>query len=209
MRDRWAALLFGAILLALTTPAFGQNLLSNSDFDDAQGLGLWSTNVTGSWVLAADSAGCAQSNAAEGTSGVSGSSQYLAILSEECIPVDPGATPSLWVGATYRTTASVSARLYFQFFSDGNCASHLGWSGFVAEGPSATWRSLLGEITLAPSAGSLIVWIDFNPQTAGEPQYVAEFDRVYLGTSAELFRDAFESEGGSACRWSADAGLAP
>lgn len=209
MRDRWKAWFFGTLFLALTTPGFGQNPLTNPDFDDAQGLGLWSTNVTGSWTLAADSADCAQSSAAEGTSDISGGSQYLAIFSEQCIPVDPGATPTLFVGATYRTTAAVSARLYFQLFSDGACATHLGWSSTVVGGSSATWKSLLGGISIPANALSLLVWIDFNPQSAGEPQYVAGLDRVYLGASPELFRDAFEAEGGSACRWSTDTGLAP
>lgn len=209
MRDRWKAWSFGALFLALTSPGFGQNLVINSEFDDAQGLDSWS-NVTGSWVLATDSASCPQSSSAEGTSGTSGGgSQYLGLIGEDCVAVDPVATPTLYLGASYRTTATVWARFYLQFFTDGACGSFDSYSGAIFDGPSATWKALLGEISVPTVAGSLRVWVDFNPQELATPQFVASVDRIYLGTSARLFLDAFEAEGGSACRWSSSVGIAP
>ncbi len=103
MRDRWEARIFGAVFLALTTAGFGQNVPANSEFDAPQGFGSWSNGI-GGWALAADSANCAQSSSAVETSESSGGgSQYLAMISEDCVAVDPVATPTLYLGASYRT----------------------------------------------------------------------------------------------------------
>lgn len=209
MRDRSVAWILGALVLALATPGLGQNLLANSEFDDAQGLASWSTG-TGSWVLAGDCASCAQSNSAEGTSETAGGgSQYLSMISEDCVAVDPVATPALYLGASYRTTATIWARTFLQFFTDGACGSFDSYSSSLADGPSATWKALLGALDIPATAGSLRVWVDFIPQEFNTPQYVASVDRIYLGTSARVFLDDFEAEGGSACRWSSAIGLAP
>ena len=207
-RLRRCSLLFAAALAA-AAPALPQNLVANSEFDDADGLDGW-FNGTGSWQLGADSGTCAGSNAALGTSATAGGGdQFLSLYGQDCLTVDPVATPSLYLGVTYRTTASVWARLYLQFFSDAACGSHIGYSATVFGSTSASFNRIVDAVDIPANAGSMRFWVDFNPQAAGIPQYTAEIDRIYLGDAAEVFVDGYEAEGGSACRWSPSQGVAP
>lgn len=197
------------VSLTLATPLRAQNLLGNSEFDDAQGLGSWFTNATGTWTLDADAGSCTQSNAALGTSGGPPGDQFLNMYSEQCIAIDPTATPTLHLGATYRTTAQVWARLHLQYFTDADCANHLAFSSPVFAGTSPEWTTMLGEFAVPGGAGSVRVLAEFNPQVTGLAQYTGAFDRIYLGASAQIFADPFEADGGSACRWSTTQAFLP
>lgn len=207
---KWTAcLLLIAVAFASTPAVRAQNLLPNAEFDDADGLGGWSSGM-GTWQLGADAGTCAGSSSALGTSvAAGGGDQYLSLISADCIPVDPIATPSLYLGATYRTAASVWARLYLQFFSDAGCGSHIGYSATVFGGTSTGFNRIVESIPVSGGAASMRFWVDFNPQSAGIPEYTAEIDRLYLGDAAEIFVDGLEAESGSACRWSTSQGTAP
>lgn len=207
MRTKIVLLFFAAafVLLAAAVPA--ENLIVNSEFDAADGLSGWQTDI-GSWQLGYDAGTCSGSYSALGTSAVLGiGSQYLRMRQADCLAVDPNATPALYLGATYRTTANVWARLYLQFYSDGDCLSHLGFSDFVFGGTSASFNRIVDLIAIPATAAGMRFWVDFNPKNADEPQFTAEVDRIYLGERAEIFDDGLEAEGGSVCRWSASEGL--
>lgn len=195
-------LLIGA--LALAVPASAQNLLVNAEFDLADGLDSWGALV-GTWDLTTDSGGCGDSEAAAGSSVLFGSNQYLWFESE-CHAVNPVATPTLHLGALYRTTAQVFTRLHLHFFSDGACAVEHATDPYsvppVFAGTSATWRHLLGALPVVTGAGSLRVSIDFNPMVSGLSPFVADLDRIYLGVQPQILLDGFETNGGSTCRWS-------
>ena len=167
-RNAW---FFGTLFLALTTPGFGQNLLTNPDFDDALGLGLWSTSVTGSWVLAADSRGLRAVERRGGDLGHSrGGSQYLAIFDEQCIPVDPGATPTLFVGATLPDDGrGLGASSTSSSSRTAPARTHLGWSSTVVEGPRRPGNRCSAGSRFRRTPWLPRVWIDFNPQSAGYP----------------------------------------
>lgn len=191
--------------LASGPGATAQNLLANPDFDAPDGLNDWALN-SGTWVLGADSGSCATSDAVHGTSAISGGTQYFFINSQQCIPVDPVATPVLYLAGMYKTTGNVFARLYLQYFSDSGCSSPSGFSGMVVGDASATWNRIGDAITLDPNAGSVQLFADNNVAVGGEPQFTAQWDRFYLGVEPQIFLDDFEFEGGSACHWSAVVG---
>lgn len=182
-----------------------QNLLSNPDFDAPDGLSGWILH-TGTWQLGADSGSCTTSGTIDGTSAISGSSHYFYVVPDQCIAVDPSATPELYLAAMYRTTANVFARLYLQFFSDGACATPIGWSSSVFGSTSANWNRIGDFLPLNPNAGSVSFHADNNPETVGEPQFTVQWDRFYLGVEPQLLLEDFEFEGGSACRWSSVVG---
>lgn len=210
MRVSWTVWTFGALFVALTTPGFGQNLLSNPEFDASQGLGSWFTNAIGTWALDADSARCSQSNAALGTSApTTPDYQALSTYATECFEVDPVVTPVLEMGFSYRTTAQVWARGYLQYFSDGACGTHLDWSAGPGGGAAPTWTAVAGAIQILGSAGSVRVWIDFIPQELPMSQFTASIDRIFLGSGAPVYADGFEADSGSACRWSTAQGEGP
>ncbi|MBZ0089771.1 MAG: hypothetical protein K8H90_05260 [Thermoanaerobaculia bacterium] len=193
--------------LGLATAAPAQNLLtSNPDFDAGLGLSDWAIS-TGAWATGPDSGSCALSDSAAGTSGLSGGgSQALAINSDQCVPIDPAVTPTLYLGALFSTPAHVYARLYLTQYSDGACQTHSGFSATLfAEGPSG-WSRLLDAVAIPGNVHSVRLSSDFNAVEAGEPQYTGSFDRFYLGAAALLFADDFETESGSACHWSAIVG---
>jgi len=194
--------IFATVAPLAAAPAGAQNLLTNGDFDSGLGLDSWN-NGTGSWILGDDSGSCLLSDAAQGTSALASTDQFLSLYSTQCISVDPSATPTLQIGALYQTAASVWARLYLQFFSDAGCANHLGWSGFAFGSTSPEWTAVGGPIELDPTAVAVRVWADFNPMVAGIPQFTGALDRFYLGLLPQLLVDSFEAEGGSACHWSA------
>ncbi len=190
--------LIAAFGLAAAAPA--QNLLTtNPDFDS--GLTSWQT-ANGAWIPGADSGSCLLSQSAAGTSGDSGGLQVLGLISEQCIPVDAIATPTLYIGALYKSSADVYTRLYLQFFTDGACATFDSWSGWAIGAMSPNWNSILGPISISPTALSAKVWNDVIPASASEPQYTVSLDRIYLGVLPWIYVDAFEAEGGSACHWS-------
>ncbi|MBZ0090420.1 MAG: hypothetical protein K8H90_08595 [Thermoanaerobaculia bacterium] len=196
--------------LTLTAPIHAQNLLANPEFDDGQGLGSWFTTATGTWTLDADAGSCTQSNSALGTSAESGGgSQFLNMYSLDCIAVDPLATPTLYLGATYKTTAQVFARVTLQFFSQADCNGSVTFSSPVVGLTSPNWFTLLEGRPVPDTAASARVRVDFNPQAPGVPQYTAAIDRIYVGAGALIYADPFEADGGSACRWSASPGLVP
>ncbi len=189
------------VSMALTAPLAAQNLLTNGDFETALGWAGWAWG-TGTWQLGPDSGSCTLSSAADGTSALVTTDHFLSLYGNQCIPVDPTATPVLHVAVMYKTTATVWARVYLQQFSDAACSSYLAWSGTVSGGTSANWTRIMGPITLDSSAASVLVWLDFNPQQAGMGQYTGSIDRLYLGVEPQIFLDDFEDESGSACNWS-------
>jgi hypothetical protein len=201
------ALIGVAATLGLATAAPAQNLLTtNPDFDAGLGLSDWAP-ATGSWASGPDSGSCALSDSAAGTSGVSGGGdQFLGINSEQCLPVDPAATPTLYLGALFSTPANVHARLYLTLYSDGACQTHAGFSPTIfATGPLG-WTRLLGAVAIPGTVHSVVLASDFNPAEAEQPQYTGSYDRFYVGVAALLFADDFEAESGSACHWSAIVG---
>ncbi len=207
IREALGTLLGVVAALGLATAAPAQNLLTtNPDFDAGLELSGWTT-ATGSWATGPDSGSCALSDSAAGTSGLSGGgSQFLGLISEQCIAVDPAVTPTLHLGALFSTPAHVYARIYLAQYSDGACQTHLGYSATLfAEGPSG-WSRLLGAVAIPGNVHSVVFSTDFNPAEAGQPQYTGSFDRFYLGVAALLFADDFEAESGSACHWSAIVG---
>lgn len=189
------------VALGLTAAAGAQNLLTNPDFDAGLGLTWWATG-TGSWALGADSGSCLLSNSAAGTSGDVGGLQEVGMNSEQCVPVDPLATPTLYLGALYKVSANVYARLYLQFFSTGTCTNFDSWSNLVFGLTSPSWNLILGPIAIPPTAQSAKVWAEYIPVSALEPPYTASYDRLYLGALPQIFVDGFEAESGSACHWS-------
>lgn len=196
-------------VLAGGSAALAQNLVPNPEFDSLVDLSPWSTNSTGTWSVGPDATGCLLSSSAAGTSAPSGGgSQFLNMVSD-CFEVSGATTPTLWLSELYQSTAQVFARLTLQFFTDTACATPLTFSATVAAGNSATWRRLLGSVDVPPSTASARLFVDFNPQVAGVPQYTGSVDQVYVGTTALLFADGLETEGGSACRWSEKQGVAP
>ncbi len=183
-----------------------QNLLTiNPDFDSGLGLTSWQT-AWGSWVLGADSGSCLLSESAAGTSADSGGTQIIGLVSEQCIPLDPVATPTLFMGALYRSSANVYTRFYLQFFSDGTCTTFDSWSAWAFGSISPNWNSILGAIPIPATALSAKVWNDVIPASASEPQFTASLDRIYLGVLPWIFVDGFEAESGSACHWSSIVG---
>ncbi|MFN7942814.1 MAG: hypothetical protein U0X73_14595 [Thermoanaerobaculia bacterium] len=193
------------LLLGSSSLAIGQNLLTNSDFDAGLGLSSW-IDHTGTWVLGSDATGCALSDAADGTSEMAASMQYLAIYSQECIDVDPVATPALYLGGLYKSAGAGYARLYLQYFAAAGCVGPTGWSDWVYGGDSPAWAPLLGAVAIPAGVAAVRVWGDFVPLTASAPQFTGAYDRLYLGATPLLFADDFEFGGGSACRWSSVAG---
>lgn len=205
---RRALVLCAAVLLAVLAaprPGGAQNLLANPDFDTPDGLSGWILQA-GTWQSGADSGSCTTSGAIDGTSAISGSSQYFYVVPDQCIAVDPSATPELYLAAMYRTTANVFARLYLQFFSDGACATPIGWSSSVFGSTSANWNRIGDFLPLNPNAGSVSFHADNNPANVDEPQFTVQWDRFYLGVEPQLLLEDFEFEGGSACRWSSVVG---
>lgn len=180
---------------------FAQNLLTNSDFDTGVGLDAW-TWGPGSLALEGDSGSCLLSDAALATSAMAASNQYFAMYSTQCIPVDGVAIPTLQIGALYRTTAPVWARLFAQTFSDAACTQFLDFSGPVYGSTSAAWTAIGGAVTLDPLTLGVKFTADFNPMAADTPQFTGSFDRFYLGVLPQLLVDGFEAESGSACHWS-------
>ncbi|KAB2948826.1 MAG: hypothetical protein F9K18_15440 [Thermoanaerobaculia bacterium] len=191
------AALLGA--LAFGGPAAAQNLLDNPDFD--AGSLSWQLQ-NGTRQLVADSGSCALSQAVEGTTALSGTLQVFGLVSETCVPVDGSAVAELQAGGMYRTGAETWSRIYLQLFSDAGCLGHLGWSSWVAGGTSAAWTRISGPIALTSDTRSVRLHIDNIPMVAGGPQFTVEWDRLYLGAAPELLVDGFETESGSACRWS-------
>jgi len=188
---------------------FAQNLLANPDFDDLAALGPWFTNATGTWEVGADATGCTLSGSASGTSALAaGGNQFLEMHSE-CIAIDGGSTSTLWFGELYRTGATVWARMTGQFFSDAGCSSFLQYSGSVASGTSPSWQRLSGSVSVPPTTQGMRLFVDFNPQVTGIPQFTAEVDQVYVGITPLLFADGMEADDGSVCRWSVQQGVAP
>ena len=187
------------LTLALAGAAHGQNLLANPDFD--AGLASWASGV-GTWIPDTDSGSCLLSGSAAGTSDIPVSDPYLALIHEACIPVDPVATPDLYVGALYRSPDMVWARLYVEYYSTPDCSSFLAWSGSVSASAPSTWNGAQGSVPVPPGAAALQFWVDFIPQNAGAPNFTAGIDRAYLGATPRMFEDGFEAEGGSTCNWS-------
>ena len=112
-------------LLALVAGASGaQNLIANPDFDN--GLTGWQTSYGGAWSALADSGGCLLSSAAGGTSTLGGGGDpIMGLTSQQCIVVDPVATPTLYLGVEP------------QLFLDG----------FEPEsGTTCYWSNVVGEL---------------------------------------------------------------
>jgi hypothetical protein len=191
--------LFAAV--ALPTGAAAQNLLTNGDFDAGSGLTLW-VATAGSWDLGADSGSCLLSDSAAGTSADTGGGHFLQMLSEQCIAVDAGVTPTLYLGGLYTTPANVYATLYLKFFTDGTCSTGISFSPTLFGFLSLTWAPLLAPIPIPAGTGSLLVSAEFSAVAGPLPQYTGSFDRLYLGVLPRIFVDGFEAESGSACNWS-------
>jgi hypothetical protein len=192
----------GTIVALASSHAVGaQNLLTNGDFDAGVGLTDWGPGP-GTLALGADAGSCLLSDSAAATSGGASGNQYFAMYSGQCITVDPTATPTLFLGALYRTTAEVWARLFLQMFTDGACASFHGYGGGHFGATSANWSFVGGQVPIPPEVHSFYVLADFNPMVAGNPPFTGAFDRFYVGVQPQIFVDGFEVESGSACRWS-------
>jgi hypothetical protein len=209
MRIRVTIWVVALALVGGVAAGFAQNLLANPEFDDLSDLGPWSTNSTGTWEVGADATGCLLSGSAAGTSALAGGGDQFLQMESECVPIDGGSTTTLWLGELYRTEAPVYARMTAQYFSGAGCSSFLQYSATIADGTSPAWRRLLGSVAVPPTAQSVRLFVDFNPQNAGTPQYTAAVDQVYLGTTPLLFADGMEADGGSVCRWSVKQGVAP
>ena len=192
-----AALVIGAAVAG--GPAAAQNLLENPELD--AGTAGWQQQ-TGGLDLIADSGGCLSSQAIEATSAWTGSIEYVHFTSATCVAVDGSVVDRLEVGGMYRTEANVWARLYLQLFTDDACQQHFGWSAVVAGGTAPAWERISGPIALPAETRSVRFHVDDNPTVAGEPPFTVEWDRLYLGFVPELFVDGFETDAGSACRWS-------
>ena len=198
----WKRLMLGTLVaLASSHAAEAQNLLTNGDFDAGAGLADWSWGP-GALALGADAGSCLLSDSAAATSGAASGNQYFAMYSGQCIPVDPTVTPVLFLGALYRTTAEVWARLFLQMFTDGACASFHGYGGGHFGATSANWNAVGGLVPIPPEVHSFHVTADFNPMVAGNPPFTGSFDRFYVGVLPQIFVDGFEEESGSACPWS-------
>jgi hypothetical protein len=189
------------VTLASSHAAGAQNLLTNGNFDAGTGLADW-TWGPGSLALGADAGSCLLSDSAAATSGPASSNEYFAMYSQQCITVDPTATPVLHVGALYRTTAQVWARVFLQMFTDSGCANFLGYGGGHFGATSANWNAIGGQVPIPPEVHSFHVTADFNPMVAGIPPFTGSFDRFYVGVLPQIFVDGFEAESGSACPWS-------
>lgn len=194
--------LIGPIGYPLASSAAAQNLLNNGSFDSVPGLSDW-TSGPGTLALGPDSGSCLLSGAAEATSGATPSGEFFAMYSTQCVAVDPSATPTLHLGAMYRTTAPVYARLFLQSFTDAACASFEGYYTVAFGTSSATWTQIGSAVTFGPNTRSFYVTADFNPVASGSPPFTGTFDRFYLGLEPRIFVDDFEAEAGSACNWSA------
>ncbi len=202
MNRTQSLVLSAALLLLFTTPLAGQNLLTNPDFDSGLGMTDWSAE-TGTGNLGTDSGSCLLSGALDVASGLTGGGdQYSLVKSTQCIPVDPGTTPELYLSAMYKTNANVWARLYARFSTDATCNGFAAWSATAFNGTSATWEFIRGTISVPGNALALEVYADFNPQVGGIPAFTGSWDRFYVGVEPQLFLDGFEAEGGSACHWS-------
>ena len=118
------------------------------------------------------------------------------------------AAPTLYLGLSYRTTATISARLYLQFFTDGAWGS---LRQLQRRCRRRSWQP--GRRCSARSAcrGSrrLRVWVDFIPQEFATRSSSLRSTGSTSAPALGLFLDDFEAEGGSACRWSSATGLAP
>ena len=196
---RLAIAIFALAASARTAPA--QNLLTNPDFDAPAGLDGWTTH-SGSTVLGDDSGSCTTSGVVDGLSGISGSEQYFWMSSQQCILVDPGANPEMFLAGKYRTTGNVFARIYLQLFSDTACSAPIGFSSPVFGGTAPSWSRIAGEVAIDGATQSVLFFAETYPQTAGEPAFTVQWDRFYMGILPEIFLDDFEFESGSSCRWS-------
>ncbi|MEO7974843.1 MAG: hypothetical protein ABIU84_14780, partial [Thermoanaerobaculia bacterium] len=190
------------LLLGLAAARAGaQNLLMNPDFDD--GLTGWQVSFGGNWSAQADSGGCLLSNAVGGTSTPGGGGDpIMGLYGQQCIAVDPLATPTLYLGGMYQTAADVYARFYVEFFSDAICNTFSGWSATAAGGTSVAWNRVMNPLAIPLEANSLTFWVDIIPATSGAPPFAAAIDRLYLGVEPQLFLNSFEEESGTTCYWS-------
>lgn len=184
---------------ARTAPA--QNLLTNPDFDSPAGLDGWTTH-SGSTVLGDDSGSCTTSGVVDGLSGISGGEQYFWMSSQQCILVDPGANPEMFLAGMYRTTGNVFARIYLQRFSDSDCSTGIGFTGMIAGDSSPEWNRIAGTLEIASGTVAVRLMADNNVAILGAPVFTVQWDRFYLGLAPEIFLDDFEFESGSSCRWS-------
>ncbi|MEI2811087.1 MAG: hypothetical protein V9F00_13090 [Nocardioides sp.] len=136
-----------------------------------------------------------------------GGDQNFWITSDQCIPVDPGATPELLLAGMYRTTADVFARIYLQYFSDGACLAPIGFSTTVFGGTSAGWNRIAGVVDTRPRRR---LGHRFRRHHSGHERRAGSSRcsgiAFYLGVEPQIFRDDFEFESGSACHWSAVVG---
>lgn len=200
------AWLFALTFAAVAAPAAAANLLANPEFDDGLGTDDWAASV-GSWQLSDDARGCSTSSAYLGDSAVAASDHFLGLYSQQCLEVDGEATPTLHLGALYRSAAEVYVRLYLTLYSDAACSAFAGYSNFAATAAPAGWSWLLGPVSLGPSVRSVRLSADFNPKSAGIAAYEGEFDRFYVGSEPLIFADGFEDDPALCLRWSGGVGL--
>jgi len=204
--NRQLVVLFLAAALFSGRALVAQNLLGNGEFDLPDGTTDWQ-NTIGSMQLVEDSGSCTTSDAVLGTSAPAGGGvQFFTLYSDQCIPIDGSVHSGVSVGAMYRTSASVWARIDLQLFDSSDCTGGSSFPNPVFGTTSADWTRISGDLPLFESTRSVQLQVSNNPTTAGVPQFTVEWDRIYLGLAPELLVDGFEIEEGSTCRWSAAAG---
>ncbi len=194
-------LLAAVVVGATAQPALAQNLLPNADFDSGLGLSDWQ-NAVGSAVVGPDSGSCVLSGAVDGESAASGGGSQFFHMISDCLALDGSAHPVAHLGGMYKTTANVWARLYLSQYDAADCNSAATFTSQIFGGTSAAWTRLSGPVALSANTVAVRFEADFNPAVAGIPQFLASWDRFYLGITPEIFVDDFEFESGSACHWS-------
>ena len=127
------------------------------------------------------------------------------MASTQCLPIDAGTTPTLWLGGMAASNAEVFARLYLTVFSDAGCNTPTGFTDFAFITSSTAWQPILGAVAIPAGTFAVRMNADAVPSTAGLPQFTTAFDNLYVGTEPLVFADGFEIAG-STCAWSTTVG---
>lgn len=200
------ALTLFALTSVAVAPARAENLLANGEFDLPDGLSGWQVSL-GALDLVADSGGCPSSDALAGSSAAGGGGiQFLTVVSSQCIAVDGAVESEIHLGAMYRTSAAVWARLDLRLHASADCSDAVTFAAPQFGSTSVGWNRIAGTVALPANTRSVRVQFGANPHSAGEPPFTVEWDRLYVGFEPEILVDGFELEGGSTCRWSSATG---
>lgn len=198
---RWSLLVWGVAFSV--SPSAAQNVLLNPDFDvDVAG---WQA-VLGTIDLDPmdeDADACPESSSGRLVAASQPGPEFLGVVqaTDSCLDVTP--LQEIWIDATLwlRSAEFVAVGLTVLEYTDDACTTFL-------DPPVQTAIEL--SVGAAPEAEHLSVTTSVGVESVGLQIETGALvpnalllDRLYLGVAERIFADDFE--GGSTCRWSAEA----